>query len=203
MRGIVLTAAAWAALGSAGCTVIGPTWGSAVGATAFSYQAGKASQGFGSSGAQVQAAALEAMADLGIHSVRQSEHLSHDPAEPARLGVSPSTQSLVTFDGRTVDGRHATITVTSRVAGPDATRPEIARPVIVTARFGWIGDEALAKALMDRIGIRLGTLPPSAIPAEPPSDASITSLFSGGDKKPAAGMIRGQADAGYRDTPVP
>ncbi|MHC5542385.1 DUF3568 family protein, partial [Singulisphaera rosea] len=77
---------------------------------------------------------------------------------------------------------------------PGATR--------VSVRIGWFGDEPLSKALMDRIGVRLGTLPPTAIPTDPPSEPGSNPYFSK-SAIPDSVMLRDQADAIYRDSPVP
>lgn len=173
MRLMLISALALATIGASGCMTIGPSWGPQLGASGYVYNAGRATQGFAFPADQVQTAALEAMADLGINSVRQVQ-------EPHQL----------TFNGRTVDGRHATIVIDSSVTPP-----------VVSARFGWIGDEALSQAFMDRVGIRLGSLPPEAVPAEPPKAKSPSSMFTPGRGNESA--IRSPSDAGYRDTPVP
>jgi hypothetical protein len=72
----------------------------------------------------------------------------------------------------------------------------------VTIRIGWFGDEPLSRALMDRIGIRLGTLPPAAIPVEPPSSPAGNPFFSKNAVSDAE-MLKDQADAPYSDKTVP
>lgn len=174
MRAFALAAAALAALAFSGCAAIGMARTSTLGAANYVYENGQAAQGFPFTAAQVQTAAVEAMSDLNIRQTRQTQD-------------GPVT----IYDGRTADGRRASVTVESRASLP-----------LVTARFGWFGDEALSRAFMDRIGIRLGTLPPAAIPAEPPAAPEPPQVYTPG-VVPRAAMPRTVSDAGYRDTPVP
>lgn len=174
MRSMLLPALALAAVASAGCAAIGMARTSNLGAVDYAYENGQATQGFPFTAQQVIAAAIEAMNDLGI---RQTRQILDGP--------------ITTYEGRTADGRRASVSVESRKSMP-----------LVTARFGWIGDEALSRALMDRIGIRLGTLPPAAIPAQPPDVPKGPQVYSPGIV-PKAAMPRTVSDAGYRDTPVP
>jgi hypothetical protein len=174
MRGRLLAAVALAALSSAGCMTTGLAGGPTLGAPGYLYQGGRASQGFAYPMPQVQSALLEAMADLGIHSIRQTREAQ-----------------LLIFEGRTVDDRRGTVTLESQNSLP-----------VVTARFGWLGDEPLSRAFMDRVGIRLGSLPPEAIPTEAPSVPEEQSLFSR-NKKRDPRMMPPEANPGYRDTPVP
>jgi hypothetical protein len=164
-----------AALGAAGCMTLGLAAAPTVGAPGYVYQAGRASQAFIFPIEQVQGAVLESMADLEFHDV-------HELHEATR----------VTFQGKAVDGRHATVTIDSQNSVP-----------VVSVRIGWLGDEPLSKALMDRIGIRLGTLPPSAIPAEPPSSPTTTSSLISRPKSRNPEMLPIQGAIGYRDTPIP
>jgi uncharacterized protein DUF3568 len=174
MRSIVLGAAVLAASAATGCTTIGLAGYTNLGSTGYVYQAGTASQGFAFTGMQVQAAVIEAMNDLGIRVQRQA----HDA-------------TTVTYECKTLDGRRATIGINSQTSLP-----------IVSARVGLLGDEPLSKALLSRVGIRLGSLPPEAIPAEPPSAPESWSYYSPG-RTPPAPALRNQSDLGYRDTSVP
>jgi hypothetical protein len=74
----------------------------------------------------------------------------------------------------------------------------------VTARIGWFGDEPFSRTLFERIGIRLGHLPPKAIPPEPPSAPAPNPFFSR-RAVPDAVMLREQSESHllYRDTAVP
>ena len=141
MRRMALAAAVLSGLLPAGCSTIEPVANLAPGRSSCSYTAGRATQSFAYPPAAMQSGVVAAMDDLRIHSIRQTQD-----------------NGSFLFDGTTADGRGVTI----------AVRPHqgAAR---VSIRVGWFGDEPLSKALLDRIGIRLGTLPPSAIPVEPPS----------------------------------
>ena len=122
----------------------------------------------------VQPAVVAALDDLRIASVRQI-----------------SDGGTIVFEGVTADDRKASVTLRP---DPGGTR--------LVARVGLFGDQALSRALMDRVGIRLGTLPPAAVPAEPPSDPSPNPYFSRSAISDAE-MLRDQAEAPYRATAVP
>lgn len=174
MRRIALWTAACAVAAAPGCTTVAPVAGPALAAGEFSYTAGRATQDFAYPAATVQSAVSAALEDLRIHSVRQT----HDAGS-------------VLFEGTTADHRRALVTL----------RPHRGAARL-TARIGWFGDEPLSRALMDRVGVRLGSLPPSAIPAEPPSSPGSNPYFSR-SAVPDAVMLRDQAESRYRDTVVP
>ena len=178
MRRIALTATALAAAFApgAGCQTVGPATLAAAGQAGaeYAYTGGRAVQTLVQPPASVQPAVLSAMDDLRIAGVRQT-----------RDG------DAVVLEGTTADNRRATITVRQNGVG---TR--------LTARFGLFGDEPLSRALMDRVGVRLGALPPSAIPVEPPSNPASNPYFSRGAVSDAE-MFREQAEAPYRSTAVP
>ena len=167
------TAACVVAVAS-GCMTVAPVAGPALAVGEFSYSAGQATQDFAYPAATVRSAVSAALEDLRIHSVRQARDAGG-----------------VLFEGTTADHRRALVTL----------RPNrgVAR---LTARIGWFGDEPLSRALMDRVGVRLGSLPPSAIPAEPPSSPGSNPYFSR-SAVPDAVMLRDQAESRYRDTVVP
>ncbi len=71
----------------------------------------------------------------------------------------------------------------------------------VACRVGWFGDEPLSLAVIERIGVRLGTRPPAAIPETPPSRPAPNPFFAKG--APDDEMIRNFADAPYRGQVVP
>ena len=118
--------------------------------TSYSYGAGRATQNFAYPPTTVQPAVLAAMEDLRIQAVRQI-----------------NDGSTIVFEGTTADNRNASVTLRPNSLG---TR--------LTARVGLFGDQALSRAIMDRIGIRLGSLPPAAIPEEPPSTPASNPYFS-------------------------
>lgn len=142
MRRIALLAAACSAgVALSGCSTVAPVAAPAMAATGFSYSVGRSTQDFAVAPDKLQPAVVGAMDDLRIHSVHQS-------AEPGALY----------FQGTTADDRRAIVTLRPYAGG---TR--------VTSRIGLMGDEPLSRALMDRTGIRLGTLPPAPIPEKVPS----------------------------------
>ncbi len=174
MRRMALAAAVLSGLAPSGCSTIGPVAGTLPGTSGSSYAAGRATQPFAYPPEAMRSAVLAAMDDLRISSVRQARD-----------------NGSFLYNGTTADGRGVTV----------AVRPHqgTAR---VSVRVGWFGDEPLSKLLMDRIGIRLGTLPPSAIPVEPPSIPASNPYFSR-EAIPDEVMLHDQADAIYRDSPVP
>ncbi|WP_435017595.1 hypothetical protein TA3x_005214 [Tundrisphaera sp. TA3] len=109
-----------------------------------SYVAGKGVQVFPASPA-VMSDVKDAMTDVGIHSIKQVR-------EPDNTDV---------FEGTTADNRKAQVAVQPRGS-----------KMVVTTKIGWRGDEPLSRAVLDRISIRQGTMPDSAIPVTPASNAS-------------------------------
>jgi hypothetical protein len=171
MRG---AAAGWICVAAIGCQSVGPLTGRTGPATGFAYRFGTASQGFAVAPAEVKKVVVEAMGDVRVHRDLET--------------VEPDTGAWI-LDGTTADGRNVKVTI----------RP-MGAFTVVTARVGPFGDEALSKGILDRIGIRLGTLPPGAIPAEPPA-AEPTSVFN----RPSATdptLMRHQTVTGYRDSPT-
>ena len=129
-------------------------------------------QDFAAPSGKVAAAVLEAMDDLKITVTRRD----HDGA-------------AAQIDGRTPDRRTVTVTL----------RPE--KPIThVSCRVGWFGDEPMSRALLRRVGVRLGTLPPEAIPEEVPSAPPPNPYFSR-DAVPDAEMMRDFIEAPYRNRP--
>ena len=120
----------------------------------------------------------DAMSQVGIHSIVQNE----DPS------------GLIILEGRTVDDRKARVTVLK--SGANST---------VSARIGWLGDEPLTRALLDRIGSRQGTMPPSPTPAEAeseaPSEPRRTQPIFSKDAVPDATMLQDQLGTGTRPSP--
>ena len=139
-----------------------------------SFAAGRASQDFAMPAGPVGNAVAEAMDDLKMTSIQRG-----------RDGT------VYKIDGKTSDNRPVTVTIrhhngTSRVS----------------CRIGWFGDEPLSRSLLERTGIRLGTLPPAAIPENPPSSPASNPIFSR-DAIPDSVMLRDIAEAPYRDRVVP
>ena len=158
----------------AGCMTVSPVAGPAQVAAGFEYSAGQATQVFAATPPTVETALRSAMDDL-------------------RIRPSPSRHDAgsVSVEGTTADNRRVVVTL---MPTPVSTR--------VKARIGWFGDEPLSRALMDRLAIRLGALPPSAVEVKPPAAPASNPLFSR-DAVPDSTMLRDQIDAGFHDSPVP
>jgi hypothetical protein len=125
----------------------------------------------------VQPAVVAAMADLQIEGVHRI-----------------TDASLIVFEGTTSDNRRASITI----------RPQNQGSTRLTARVGLFGDEPLSKALLERVGIRLGELPPAPIPAEIPSAPApnpFLDFFHSAGPDPE--MLKDMADSRFRDSVVP
>lgn len=172
-RIVILGAAALLATACAGCMTFGPLNPKA-GIADASFEEGWGAQGFAYPPEKVRDTAREAMSDMQMHTVHKSR------AEPSSL----------LLDGQAHDGRHVRIVVRPSGVGS-----------LVTVRVGRLGDEALSRAVLERIGVRLGTLPPAAIPEEPPT--SPRRSFFSKNAVPDSEMLREQSIAGYRDTISP
>lgn len=157
-----------------GCQSVGPWMNRSGPSSGYSYRLGTASQGFAVAPAEVQKVVVEAMQDVRVHRDLET--------------VEPDTGAWL-IDGTAADGRGVKVTI----------RP-MGAFTAVTAHVKPFGDEALSRAILDRIGIRLGTIPPAAIPAEPPATESTSFLNRPGAKDPS--LLRSQTVTGYRDSPV-
>ena len=73
---------------------------------------------------------------------------------------------------------------------------------LVAVRVGWFGDEPLSRSLLERVGVRLGSRPPEAIPSAAPSSPSGNPFFARG-AVPDSEMLRDFAEAPYRDRVIP
>jgi hypothetical protein len=142
--------------------------------SSMSFSAGRATQDFVLPVLPVANAVAEAMDDLKMTSIQRGRD---------------GTVSKI--DGKTPDNRPVTVTIRHHNGTSH-----------VSCRIGWFGDEPLSKALLERTGIRLGTLPPAAIPENPPSRPGSNPIFSR-DAIPDAEMFRDIAEAPYRDRLVP
>lgn len=182
MRRTAQALSALIALSAAGCQTIGhsaltrqarsETDKPAV--ATFSYSGGRAVQIFPQPISTVQQATLASFEDLRIGSVR-----------PTNDG------GAIVLQGTTADNRSASVVLRPNHTG---TR--------VSARFGLFGDQPLSLALMDRIGVRLGNLPPSAVPVDPPSEPGKNPYFSRGAVSDEV-MLKDQADAAFRGNGLP
>lgn len=130
----------------AGCATVGLPAVAVAPSREFVYEGGWGGRAFDRPTEEVRIATIEGMRDLQMGAIHQER------SGPAWL-----------LDARTRDGRHVRVAIqpTPKTDGS-----------IVSARIGRHGDQPLARALTQRTGIRLGTLPPEAIPTEPPSSPS-------------------------------
>jgi hypothetical protein len=139
-----------------------------------SYSAGRAIQEFSLPAIKVGEALTAAMDDLKMTEI-----------EPGRDGA------VYKIDAKTADNRTVMVTL----------RPQQGKTRL-SVRIGWFGDEALSKALLERTGVRLGTLPPAAVPENPPSTPGANPFFSR-NAVPDEEMLRDVAEAPYRDRVIP
>jgi hypothetical protein len=136
------------------------------------YSGGRAMQDFQIPFATVATAVTEAMEDLNMRVTRRGQD-------------GPAAQ----IEGLTADNRMVAVTLRS------------SKPIThVSCRIGWFGDEPLSRTLLRRIGVRLGTLPPEAIPEKPPSAPAPNPYFSR-DAVSDAEMMRDFIEAPYRTRP--
>lgn len=162
-------------LGS-GCMTLGPV-APVQTSGGYAYEDAWGTQGFAAPPGEVREAVVGGMADLRMRGAHRS---------------GQKGESVEVLDGQAHDGRHVRVVLRPR---PGET--------IVNVRVGRFGDEALAHALIERVGVRLGTLAPAPAPEAPPtSPTPWRRLFS---KEAVADeiMLRDAANAGYRDTPTP
>lgn len=143
---------------------------------------------------QVAEACREAMTDLAI---QRDDSPKVDPAVE-RAGGDPTSAHAtparpLTLAGKAADGR--------------AVRVEL-RPMgastLASVSVGRNGDVPYARALLDRVGLRLGTKPPDPLneaPTSPPPTFN-TPLFSR-KAVPDSEMLRDQIGSMYRDSPAP
>jgi hypothetical protein len=134
------------------------------------FSTGRAVQEFPVLAGAAANAVVEAMDDLRMTSVKRG-----------RDGA------VYKIDAKTADNRFVTVTV----------RPHQST-ARVCCRVGWLGDEPLSRAILERVGVRLGTLPPAPIPENPPSAASPNPLFSHSGP-PDDQFLRDLAEAPYHD----
>ncbi len=160
-------------LAQSGCATVAPSPERLL-TTESSYGGGRAIQDFSLPSSKVGTAVTEAMADLKMAAI-----------QPGRNGAVYKIQA------KTEDNRSVMITLR-----PHQTQTR------VSCRIGAFGDEPLSKALLERTGVRLGTLPPAPIPDHVPSSPGSNPFFSHG-AVPDDEMLKDVAEAPYRDRVMP
>jgi len=143
-------------------------------ATRYIYSTGRGAQDFEAAPAAVKVAVFEALDDLKMTVKRRD-----------------LDGTVTQVDGRTADDRTVTVTI----------RPQ-QKATQVACRIGWFGDDPLSRSLLERVGVRLGTRPPAAIPEHPPSAPASNPIFSR-SAVPDSEMFRDIAEAPYRSRPDP
>jgi hypothetical protein len=174
VRGIVAALASVGVAWTIGCATTAPTIDTESSLAGPSYSTGRAFQAYASTPGAVANATAESMEDLKMTSIRRG-----------RDGAA------FQIEAKTLDKRTVTVTIKPH---QDLTR--------LACRIGWFGDEPLSKALLERIGVRLGTLPPAPIPENPPS-APASNPFITRETVPDPEALRNIAEARYRDSAVP
>jgi hypothetical protein len=161
-------------LASAGCATTSPFIDPIGGGSAFSFSAGRGMQDFPATLSAVAPAVIAAMDDLRMGQARQSQD-----------------GAVLRIEARTEDDRPVAVTLRFRQGATQAG-----------VRIGRFGDEPLSRTLLERVGVRLGTRDPEAIPVDAPSAPSGNPYFSR-DAIPDSVMLKDFADAPYRDRVVP
>jgi hypothetical protein len=169
---IALLALLACGIGQSGCAVVLPPPPDDLGPAAW-YGGGRAVQEFALPGNDVGAALAAAMDDLKMGSVQRKRN-----------------GKIIELDAKTADNRSVLVTV----------RPHEGQ-TRVSCRIGWFGDEPLSMALLERTGVRLGTLPPAAIPDNPPSTPAITKFPR--PSPPDEATLRAIAEAPLHDRMLP
>jgi Protein of unknown function (DUF3568) len=161
-------------LGLLGCATVPPAADIMAVSSAFSYSAGRGAQSFAAPPAAVIAALDDALTDLNINKGRHIRNGAVFRVEARATNYRPVVATIRSHQGQTHVG----------------------------IRAGWFGDEPLSKAILDRVGVRLGSHPPEAIPTEVPSAPSGNPFFSRSAVSDLE-MFRDFAEAPYRDRVIP
>ena len=157
-----------------GCSTTGPLEPSKV-ALDYAREGAWGSQRFALTAEKLLQIVPDAMADLQMRAGRSSRGMD----------------DTLIVDGQVQDGRHARVVI-----------HRLETESVVSVRVGRFGDDALARALLERIGVRVGSLPPSAIPAEPPEPAPNPSILS--RIRTFDPLVQGtRGNDSYTDSPVP
>ncbi|WZP00426.1 DUF3568 family protein [Isosphaeraceae bacterium EP7] len=145
----------------------------------------------GKGAVQVAGSETETFPVPGVEVEKAAEQAMNDLAMTVKAGPRAEQKGQVHIWGRAKDAR----TVRVDVAGG-------AQSSAVTVVIGTYGDPPLSRALLDRIGVRLGTKPPQPIPDQVESEPA-GNPFVNRAAVPDAVMLRDQSQATYRDAIVP
>ena len=117
----------------------------------------------------------DAMSDVGVYAIVQNE----DPS------------GLIVLEGQSADARKVRVTILT--SGKNST---------VSAKVGWLGDEPLTRALLDRVGSRQGLLPPPpSLPEDAESKPIRTQPIFSRDAVSDATMLQDHIQSGYMPAP--
>jgi Protein of unknown function (DUF3568) len=161
-------------LGLSGCATTRPAVDLNAISSSFNYSAGRGSQSFEAPVSAVLAALHESLTDLDLRSPKAKQD-----------------GGVMRVEAETSDHRKVVATIRNHQG-----------ITLVAVRVGWFGDEPLSQSLLDRIGVRLGSRPPEAIPATAPSSPSANPFFARG-AVPDSEMLRDFAEAPFRDRVIP
>ncbi len=173
MRRMALAAAVLSGLLPAGCSTIEPVANLAPGRSSCSYTAGRATQSFAYPPAAMQSGVVAAMDDLRIHSIRQTQD-----------------NGSFLFDGTTADGRGVTIAVRPHQGAAGQHPGRLVRRR--AALEGAAGPDRHPPRHLAAVGH------PRRAAERPGSNPYFSR-----EAIPDAVMLHDQADAVYRDSPVP
>lgn len=136
---------------------------------------------------EVQTACREAMADLSVNGIAAQDT---DP-KVLRTGGVPRPLTML---GKTSDGRPVRVELRPRGQG-----------TVAAVSVGRSGDVPFGRALLDRMGVRLGTRPPAPInePPSPPPSTLSNPFFSRGAVPDHEIFRDSGGGSGYRDSPSP
>ena len=142
--------------------------------SSFSYSAGRGVQSFSAPPSTVIAALDDSLTDLNM---TKGRHIQNG--------------AVFRVEARTADNNSVVATIRSHQGQTQ-----------VGIRAGWFGDEPLSRTILERVGVRLGSKPPEAIPTEAPSAPSGNPFFSRNAVSDLE-MFRDMAEAPYRDRVIP
>ena len=140
----------------------------------FFFSAGRGTQLFAAPPSVVIAALDQALGDLEL-----------TPVQHARDGT------VQRVEAKTKDGRRVAATIRA-YAGTSH----------VAVRIGRFGDEPLSRSILERVGVRLGSRDPEAIPGTLPSVPAHNPYFSR-DAVSDSDMLRDFFEAPFRDRVIP